>query len=82
MAKNKAKAADAQSSTVRLYRLADKFITDPMTPEYADEIMDGYPGEYEVYNPNNPTPAADNGDEVAGLASDAPPPPIDPDPVG
>lgn len=56
MAKPKANAAAAvanaqEPANVRLFRLQDRFLTDPMTQQAADEIMDGYPDEYEVYAP-------------------------------
>lgn len=72
MAKAK-NTASVEAETVRLFRLQDKFLTDPMPIAEAEEIMAGYPEEYEVYNPDVPAepvqteeqqePAAPNGSE-------------------
>jgi hypothetical protein len=40
------------SKTVRLFRLQDKFLTDHMPRSEAAALMQGYPGEYELRDPD------------------------------
>jgi hypothetical protein len=40
------------SKTVQLFRLQDKFLTDHMPRAEAAELMEGYPDEYELRDPD------------------------------